>query len=186
MTSSPPGLPNTPIPSHLWESWSEEWLPPLRSEPGVAWEHILHFVVSAQNATLSKVNFQKLTNVMSKYTETLMGKRPLGWWFSLQLLVEASFPPSSCPFQSKVSPQRLRSPSSEGPFSSIAAQLALLMRPWGASSRLPMQLSPWLLIATRHQSFRVLITICSISLFSTPWSLCSETRYFLLSGCSSF
>lgn len=71
-------------------------------------------------------------------------------------------------------------------FSSIAAQLALLMRPWGASSPVPMQLSPWLLIATQHQSFRALITICSISLFSTPWALCSETRYFFLSGCSSF
>lgn len=52
---------------------------------------------------------------MSKYTEILMGKGPLGWWFSLQLLVEASFPPRSFPFQPKGSPQRLRSPLSVGP-----------------------------------------------------------------------
>lgn len=36
-----------------------------------------------------------------------------------------------------------------------------------------------LLITTRHQSFREFITICSISLFSTVWPLCSKTRYFL-------
>lgn len=30
----------------------------------------------------------------------------------------------------------------------------------------------------RHQSFQEFITICSISLFSTVWALCSKTRYF--------
>lgn len=61
-------------------------------------------------------------------------------------------------------------------FSSTEAQLGQVNEALGGEFMVAMPLSLWLPITPRRQSFRESITICSISLFSTVWALCTEAR----------
>lgn len=96
--TTPPFLSNTPNPIPLIEKQRMTFPSLLWSELGVAKEQIFWpFTVSVLHATLGKNKLSKAHQFYSQINETLMGKGPLGQWFSSSFLLKLPFCPINVP-----------------------------------------------------------------------------------------